>query len=88
MKNSTTVVNAKTENSKKGMAVQNPQEIYDLFQLTDKEVEALRNDAGFIKLHSKMKSLGTVDIKRIVNQCIARIRYQSKQNKNRRKVGA
>lgn len=77
----------------KGLRVPEPKKVYNLFKLTDEEVEALRNDAGFIKLHSKMNRLGTVDIERITRQCIMRVRKQiALKNKNNktsaRKVGA
>lgn len=77
----------------KGLRIPEPKKVYKLFKLTEEEVEALRNDAGFIKLHSKMNRLGTVDIERITQQCIARVRKQiALKNKNNktsaRKVGA
>lgn len=90
MKNSRTTT-AKAET--KGLRVPEPKKVYKLFKLTEEEVEALRNDAGFIKLHSKMHRLGTVDIERIARQCILRVRKQiALKNKNNktsaRKVGA
>lgn len=77
----------------KGLRVPEPKKVYNLFKLNDEEVEALRNDAGFIKLHSKMHRLGTIDIERITRQCIMRVRRQialkNKRNKAAaRKVGA
>lgn len=88
--------NSRTNTAKaetKGLRVPEPKKVYNLFKLTDEEVEALRNDAGFIKLHSKMNRLGTVDIERITRQCILRVRKQiALKNKNNkaatRKVGA
>lgn len=88
--------NSRTNTAKaetKGLRVPEPQKVYNLFKLTDEEVEALRNDAGFIKLHSKMHRLGTIDIERITRQCIMRVRKQiALKNKNNkaaaRKVGA
>lgn len=88
--------NSRTNTAKaetKGLRVPEPKKVYKLFKLTEEEVEALRNDAGFIKLHSKMNRLGTIDIERITQQCIARVRKQialkNKRNKAAaRKVGA
>ncbi len=88
--------NSRTNTAKaetKGLRVPEPKKVYNLFKLTDEEVEALRQDAGFIKLHSKMNRLGTVDIERITRQCILRVRKQiALKNKNNkaaaRKVGA
>ena len=91
MKNSRTLTGKNT--STKGLRVPEPKKVYKLFKLTEEEVEALRNDAGFIKLHSKMHRLGTIDIERITRQCIMRVRKQialkNKRNKAAaRKVGA
>lgn len=88
--------NSRTNTAKaetKGLRVPEPQKVYNLFKLNDEEVEALRQDAGFIKLHSKMNRLGTIDIERITRQCIMRVRKQialkNKRNKAAaRKVGA
>ncbi len=88
--------NSRTNTAKaetKGLRVPEPKKVYNLFKLTEEEVEALRHDAGFIKLHSKMHRLGTIDIERITRQCIMRVRKQialkNKSNKAAaRKVGA
>lgn len=91
MNNSRTLTGENTNT--KGLRVPEPKKVYKLFKLTDEEVAALRQDAGFIKLHSKMNRLGTVDIERITRQCILRVRKQiALKNKNNktsaRKVGA
>lgn len=91
MNNSRTLTGEKTNT--KGLRVPEPQKVYNLFKLNNEEVEALRNDAGFIKLHSKMNRLGTVDIERITRQCIMRVRQKIalKNKRNQaaaRKVGA